>query len=47
MMIANFIAYSKGVRLNDISLDDISEVIKHEDTCILKPDGKLPSTKKE
>jgi magnesium transporter len=34
MMIANFIPYRKGIRLNDISLDDISDVIGQEDTFV-------------
>ena len=34
MMTANFIAYSKGIQLSDISLDDISEIIKQEDTFV-------------
>lgn len=44
-MIMNCVAYQKGIRLGDVTLDDINEVIKQEDTFVwlglLNPDSKL------
>ena len=44
-MIMNCVAYQKGIRLGDVTLDDISEVIKQEDTFVwlglLNPDSTL------
>lgn len=44
-MIMNCVAYQKGIRLSDVTLDDISEVIKQEDTFVwlglLNPDNEL------
>ncbi len=44
-MVMNCVAYQKGIRLGDIKLDDVSEVIKQEDAFVwlglLNPDSEL------
>ncbi|MDD2864578.1 MAG: magnesium/cobalt transporter CorA [Methylococcales bacterium] len=44
-MIMNCVAYQKGIRLGDVTLDDISEIIKQEETFVwlglLNPDSEL------
>ena len=45
IMIMNCVAYKHGTRLGDVTLDDISEVLKQEDTFVwlglLNPDSEL------